>query len=288
MSDRRIEILPGKIGVLAENGPLHLVIRAYSGSGLDHEMAVAASHYAFTCLEGVAGELPLLRQQHRELQLTPKHKISRAMLESVRAVGDADLTPMAAVAGSIADEVANWLMEKGATRAIVDNGGDIAIRLSPGERMTVGLRPTIESQKITHVIRLNSNSTTWGVNTSGLGGRSLTRGIASAVTAFGSTSSLADAAATAIANACFSQHKNILQVPARQIDSNSDLGEMLVTVSVQGLPEQIVAKALENGLQKASLVQQQGLIQGALIVIGDQFAWTIGFREMVGEIESNE
>ena len=288
MSDRRIDILPGKKGVLAENGPLHLVIQAYSGSDFDHGLAIEASHYSFTCLESVAAELFLLRKRHGQVHRPPKHSITAAMLESVRAVGDADLTPMAAVAGSIADEVADFLMAKGATKGIVDNGGDIAIRLSPGEEVAVGVRPTVESQEISHVIRLNTGCTSWGVNTSGLGGRSLTRGIASAVTAFGSTSSLADAAATSIANACYTGHKNILQLPAEQIDSASDLGETLVTVSVRQLPQQTVAKALENGLQKASLIQKQGLIKGALIVIGDQFACSKGFSEMVGEITMSE
>ena len=212
-------------------------------------------------------------------------EIARAMLESVRSIGDEDLTPMAAVAGTIADFVADWLFARNnVTRVIVDNGGDIAIRLKAGESARVGLRPVIESQEITHSILLGSKYSSWGVTTSGMGGRSLTRGVASAVTVFATSSSVADAAATAIANGCFSEDENILQVPAKTIDPHTDLGDMLVTVSASGLAEKTVRKALENGLNKATDIQERGLILGTLIVVGEKIGQTPGFAESVAEI----
>jgi hypothetical protein len=117
-----------------------------------------------------------------------------------------------------------------------------------------------------------------------MGGRSLTRGIASAVTVFANNASVADAAATAIANSCFAKDDNIRQVPAKMVDPNTDLGDMLVTVSASGLAEKTVMAALGNGLEKAKAIQQRGNIRGALIAVGGRFVLTPGFLESVGEI----
>lgn len=284
MSDRRIAVLPGGKAVLAENGPLRLVIQACSGSVSEIGLAKEAAKYAFECLSRVAAVQQFLRKRHGLIDSSLQDEIARNMLESVRSIGNEDLTPMAAVAGTIADFVADWLFARDMTRVIVDNGGDIAIRLKPGESVHVGLRPVIESQEISHTIVLDSRFSSWGVATSGLGGRSLTRGIASAVTVFGASASIADAAATAIANGCFYEDKNILQVPAITIDPHTDLGDMLVTISVLGLTENTVRKALERGMKKATDIQERELIFGALIVVGGKFVQTPGFSEFVAEI----
>lgn len=284
MSDRRVAILHGGRAVLAENGPLRLVIQPFSGPVAETELAKEAAEYAFDCLARVAAALPALRRRHGLIATLPRDEIARVMLESVRIIGDEDLTPMAAVAGTIADFVADWLFARKVTRVIVDNGGDIAIRLKPGESARVGLRPVIDSLEITHLIHLDSTYPSWGVTTSGMGGRSLTRGIASAVTVFASTASVADAAATAIANSCFAEDGNIRQVPAITVDPTTDLGEMLVTVSASGLAAKTVTAALENGLEKAKAVMQRGDIRGALIAVAGKFVLTPGFTESVGEI----
>lgn len=284
MLDRRVEILPGNKAVLAENGPLRLIIQAYKGELLDITLATKGAEYSFGCLERVAKEQDLLRHFHPLIKVSANDKIARMMIESVRLIGDEDLTPMAAVAGTIADFVADYLFELGSTRVIVDNGGDIAIRLSPGEIVRVGFRPEITSQEISHLIEIDSRSKSWGVNTSGLGGRSLTRGIASGVTAFATSSSVADAAATAIANSCITDDENIHMVPAKSIDPNSDLGELLVTASAVSISDETKKKALENGLEKAELLVKRGIIRGAVLAVGENFKTTSGFDVQVGEI----
>lgn len=284
MHDRRVETLPGGRAVLAEHGPLRLVIQAFSGEKPEIKFATEAAYYSFDCLARVAGEMPLLRQRHPLLLVTAQDEIANTMIESVRRIGDEDLTPMAAVAGTIADFVADYLFRDTVTRVIVDNGGDIAIRLQPGEVVRVGFRPVISSQEISHLIRIDARNLSWGVNTSGLGGRSLTRGIASGVTAFAETSSLADAAATAIANSCFSDDDNILQVPANTLDPNTDLGHTLVTLSAVGISAKTEGKSLENGLKKAEQLMKKGAIRGAVIAVGGKFVLTSGFVQQVGDI----
>ena len=203
------------------------------------------------------------------------------MIASVRAVGDEDLTPMAAVAGTIADAVANWLFEREATKVIVDNGGDIAVRIAAGESVTVGVRPRVDSGHISHVIKLDSGRSAWGVTTSGVGGRSLTRGIASAVTVLANNASVADAAATAVANACFVEDKGIVQVPAEKIDPNSDLAGIHVTAEVGPLSPDKISIALNTALRKAEYLSQKDVIIGALITLDNVIVISKGMRPYV-------
>ena len=93
-----------------------------------------------------------------------------------------------------------------------------------------------------------------------------------------------NAAATAIANACFAVHHNIHQAPAYSIDPNTDLGEMPVTVGISDLPEKTMGQALENGLKKETAIQEMGHIRGALIAVGGQFDMTPDFSKIIGEV----
>jgi ApbE superfamily uncharacterized protein (UPF0280 family) len=191
---------------------------------------------------------------------------------------------MAAVAGAIADAVASYLFDQGMDRVIVNNGGDIAICLAREDRVRVGIRTNIDTGRAT--LRVTLGPPGWGVNTSGLGGRSLTRGIASAATAFARTSSLADAAATAIANACFVQDPAVVQAPAQTLDPLTDIKGIPVTVSVGPLPAEKIALALDRARIKAEDYVNKGIIQGAVIAAGRQLVLTREFSCQVGSLES--
>ncbi|SDO88228.1 hypothetical protein [Desulforhopalus singaporensis] len=284
MDDRRVEIFAGKPAVLVENGPLRLVIQAYHGDEAATELVAAEAEFCFDCLKRVAENLDLLKLRHGTIKELPDDELARTMVESVRLIGDADLTPMAAVAGTIADFVADHLFRFRITKVIVDNGGDIAVRLAKGERATVGFRPRIDSAEISHVVHLAKGPKSWGVNTSGMGGRSLTRGIASAVSVFADNSSVADGGATAVANSCFVDDCNIRQVPANSIDPHTDLGDMGVTVGIDGVTEKNMQKALANGLERADLLVERGLVRGAILCVGQHMALTHDFSRRVGEL----
>jgi hypothetical protein len=103
------------------------------------------------------------------------------------------------------------------------------------------------------------------VTTSGIGGRSFTRGIASAVTVLAENASIADAAATAIGNACFVQDPNIRQIPAEQIDPNTDLVGQLVTIGIGKLTRSKCEIAQNKALERAEDLVAGGDIDGALI-----------------------
>ncbi len=285
MTDQTIVKLEDQTGVMAQNGPMRIIIQAWDKKRPDLKLALKAAEFAFTCLAQVAQQQTILRHHHNYL---PKglEPIPREMVESVMVTGEKDLTPMAAVAGSIADAVADWLFNRKMSRVIVNNGGDIAIRLAENETARVGIRTDIKTQAISHVVELSSRHSCWGINTSGLGGRSLTRGIASAVTAFARTSSLADAAATAIANACFVKDDAIIQVIAQEIDPLTDIRDIPVTVKVGQLRKTSVIQAMNKAIKKAEQYIGMGIIQGAFIAVGNEFLSTHGFNKRIAPLKS--
>jgi ApbE superfamily uncharacterized protein (UPF0280 family) len=253
---------------------MRMNIQALRKGRPDLPMTREAAERAVAYFDRVAHFKSILSLPAVQIKNLSADDIAQKMLMSVRAVGDTDLTPMAAVAGTLADTVAQWLYDQGMTRVIVDNGGDIAVRLRSGEHVTVGVRPDLRSLEICHTLRLNATSASWGVTTSGFGGRSFTRGIASAVTAVGQTASAADAAATAIANACYIEDERIIQTPAEQLDPNTDLVGLPVTVRVGALEAEKYRQAIESALRKAERLTEQGLIFGTLIVAGGMFVMT--------------
>lgn len=267
--------------VLAECGPMRLVVQAWNKGQPQIALARQASEEAIGYLERIAGCRPLLSRPWPQIEELPEDELARRMVTSVKAIGDVDLTPMAAVAGTIADAVADWLFEREASKVIVDNGGDIAIRLAEGEAATVGVRPQVISPHISHVIRLEGGRSTWGVATSGMGGRSFTRGIASAVTVLAANTSAADAAATAVANACFAEDEGIVQLPAEKLDPSSDLAGINVTTKVGPLRSEVIRLAVGNARQKARYLFQEDLIDGAFIALGSVYTITDRLQDYI-------
>ncbi|MCP4683299.1 MAG: UPF0280 family protein [Desulfobacterales bacterium] len=285
MTDKIIVKLEDQNSVMAENGPMRMIIQAWDKGKPDLEMASKAAEFSFACLAQVAHHHEILKQHPCQIpkELDP---IPVDMMESVMATGEKELTPMAAVAGSIADAVADWLFNKGLSRVIINNGGDIAIRLAENETARVGIKTDIKNPNISHVVELSSCYPSWGINTSGLGGRSLTQGIASAVTAFAKTSSLADAAATSIANACFAGDDAIVQVMAEKVDPHTDIRGVPVTVKIGQLKKSCVAHAMNAALNKAQKYIEMGIIQGALIAVDNELVITQKFSERIAPLKS--
>ncbi|MEM9431289.1 MAG: UPF0280 family protein, partial [Pseudomonadota bacterium] len=100
--------------------------------------------------------------------------------------------------------------------------------------------------------------------TSGWRGRSLSLGIADAVSVAAGTAAGADAAATLIANAVdLPGHPGIRRVPASEISPESDLGARLVTTAVGPLSDQDCQMALTRGAALAERFRARGLIEQA-------------------------
>jgi ApbE superfamily uncharacterized protein (UPF0280 family) len=196
------------------------------------------------------------------------------MIEATKRMEEPDLTPLAAVAGAVSDEVADFIFRRGGTKIIVDNGGDVAIRLREGEVARVGVKTEIDADQPTYLLSIDSTMGIGGVATSGLGGRSFTKGIASAATALSPTAAVSDAAATVIGNFANIEDANITRSLAEKIYPDTDIAGERVTVKVGNLSRGKIDEALNNGLSKAVSICEKGWIDGALIALQGRVVWT--------------
>ena len=246
-------------------GPMQMTIAAsrdqYPLAGAVQE----AARYAMAVLDDLARYKDVARRPQAEIIIKREHpEILRQMIAAVVRSGDATLTPMAAVAGAIADLVADFLLAAGATKVVVNNGGDIALRLQKEERLTVGVVPVIGAG-YSHRLQIKAGEGIGGIATSGLGGRSFTKGIATAVTVTAATAAAADACATSTANAVYTPHPGIKLDFAKNIDPDSDIGDHLVVCGVDDLPPDVIRAALANGCEQAQKYYERKLIGGAAL-----------------------
>ena len=239
--------------------------------------AVAAAHEAAwrrfrTVLRELVAELPLLRQPVGavcELQGV----VARRMWAACAPFAEAGfITPMAAVAGAVAQELIGCYASPGIARAWVNNGGDIALRLTPGASVRVGLLADLAAFDPAQAPRsdarftVDASMTVRGIATSGWRGRSFSLGIADSVTVLAPSAAQADAAATVIANAVNLADARVVRRPACELRDDSDLGDIAVTVDVPPLPPALVRAALAAGWRRARDLQASGLIHSAALV----------------------
>ncbi len=242
-------------------GPIDLVLKAW-GSGARAAEARAVARFR-GMLAGLVDELAVLRSTGPWELRGP---VAQAMAAAVDPYRPAFITPMAAVAGAVAQAVLAAMVDgPGVTRAYVNNGGDIALHLGPGQRFDVAIaaRPGWPDR-----VTVRAGNGVGGIATSGWGGRSQSLGIADAVTVLASTAAIADAAATMIANAVdLPGHPAILRRPAVEVKADSDLGARLVTVGVAALGADDIARALDRGQAAAAAYRARGLIEGAALFL---------------------
>ena len=181
--------------VFFDYGPASMVVTARRGDEDLSDLAASAFPLLRDSLSEIAGALPVLRRFPDGMDYSDLTGLPRVMAESVLATGEPTLTPMAAVAGTVADAVADWLFARGADLVAVNNGGDVALRLGEGRSIRMGILPDLNG-RVAQVVEIRAEDGIGGVCTSGLGGRSLTRGIAGGVTVFSRRCALADACAT--------------------------------------------------------------------------------------------
>jgi hypothetical protein len=264
-----------QIGFLADgrrlhlqDGPIDLIVQAH-GSTTDVRAAYEAAARRFAgLLDELCAELPLLRQAADPKRSSLQGKVARRMHEAVAPfAADCFITPMAAVAGAVAEEILGAMLRKAPlTRAYVNNGGDIALHLADGEHFTVGLAERPDAPGLMRTMIIHADGPTRGVATSGRHGRSFSLGIADAVTVLARTASEADAAATIIANAVdLPGHRAIVRCPAHDLQPDSDLGARLVTRGVGALSAGEIEDALESGAACARKLLAAGLIDGAAL-----------------------
>lgn len=253
-----------------QHGPIDLVLRAYGA-----ETAIAEAHRAAldrfaTILGELVGELSQLRRPMSERPQVDG-AIARRMVAACRP-HTGFITPMAAVAGAVADEILEAMREAAPLdKAFVNDGGDIALYLAEGETLAVGVAADFSRGPVPALngrVILRHGDGIGGVATSGRQGRSFSLGLADSVTVLARNAAGADAAATLIANAVdLPGHPGVDRATATDLDPDSDLGTRLVTIAVPALRPEEIDVALAAGLSRAAELRAAGLIRTAALML---------------------
>ena len=251
-----------------QHGPIDLIVEAF-GATDEVERAYGQAVERFgDILPTLVRELPILRRPVSDAYPLLQGPVARRMAEAVWPHRAVYITPMAAVAGAVADEMLQALVQdRVLDKAYVNDGGDIAIHLTPGHELRAG----IFAAALDGVARLAHDRAVRGIATSGRGGRSFSLGIADSATVLAATAAAADAAATLIANAVNVDNPSIERRPARELDPDSDLLDLPVTVAVGALPPALAKEALDRGAIEARRLRLCGLIEGAALSLFGQW-----------------
>lgn len=265
-----IRMLPDGRRLHLQDGPIDLIVEASGSKQFVAAAYEAAARRFVSILDELCSELPLLRSQARKTSPQPSGAIAQRMFAAVAPYAEqCFITPMAAVAGAVAETVlASLTAAASLDRAYVNNGGDIALYLAPGQRYTVGMVERPDRPSLFGSLEISAGEPVRGIATSGWRGRSFSLGIADAVTVLAKTAAAADAAATSIANAVnLPDHPAITRIAAREISPDSDLGDLLVTRHVGPLSKSEVSAALRNGARTAESLRANNLIHAAALCL---------------------
>jgi uncharacterized protein len=261
-----------------QHGPIDLVLRAWGHADAVNAAYRAAIQRFETILDQLVSELALLRRPIAENHHCTG-AVAQRMLQACRPY-NIFVTPMAAVAGAVADEVlAVMLASAPLAKAFVNDGGDIAVHLTPGQTFDIAVAGAFDRSPLATCcvpdvnghVSLTAGDGVGGIATSGAQGRSFSLGIADSVTVLARTAAAADVAATLIANAVdLPGHPAVRRAPAVTLDPDSDLGERLVTVDIGQLASDEIWSALQSGLVTARRYQHAGLIHDAALMLRGQ------------------
>lgn len=260
------------------HGPIDLIIDAW---GADKNRAFQAAEQRFqTVLSELVKDLDYLRRP-----LTKRRRVgpvARRMVKSVAPHSHVFVTPMAAVAGAVADDICQAMCQNlRLEKAYVNNGGDIAVFLAFDQQLVAAIHDGSDAGRV----RFLAADPARGLATSGWQGRSHSLGIAEAVTVVARTAAAADVAATLIANAVdLPGHLAITRQAASVLSPDSDLGELLVTTGVGFLTRPEIRAALSGGKQTAQDMVDNGLIAAAALFLQGQNC-TVGKAFSSGQTE---
>jgi uncharacterized protein len=277
----QIALLADGVRLHLQDGPIDLIIEA-RGDDSDVRIAYGAAARRFTgLLDELCAELTDLRKAADPVQSSLQGVVARRMHAAVAPfAADCFITPIAAVAGAVAEEILGAMCEAARLdRAYVNNGGDIALHLAQAAEFRIGLMDRPDQSGLLRTLTIEADDPIRGIATSGRHGRSFSLGIADAVTVLARTAARADAAATIIANAVdLPSHPSILRRPAKELQPDSDLGARLVTRDVGKLSDSEVARALESGARQARRLLSAGLIEAAVLRLAGAIV-TVGTTE---------
>lgn len=259
-------MLPDGRRLHLQHGPIDVIIEGFGAADEVRAAYLQATARFTSILDELVAELPKLRLPVTGVSPEVAGQVACRMVRACRPHAGVYVTPMAAVAGAVADEVlAAMLAGRTLQRAYVNDGGDIALHLAPGERFEIGVVAEIDRPRIAARAIVEAAMPVRGIATSGQGGRSFSLGIADAVTVLAADGACADVAATLIANAVNVASPAIQRHPARSLQEDSDLGDLPVVVAVGPLSTGEIDAALNAGLAEAERMRTAGLMAGAFL-----------------------
>ena len=280
------QLLPDGKRLHLQHGPIDLII----GADGARDAAFAAAKTRFeTVLSELVGELALLKLPMTADLSQPIGETARRMDAVTRPHADVFVTRMAGVAGAVADTVLDAMKQVPLSRAYVNNGGDIALHLTPGTRFRMGISDVTGAAL--GRIDVGVEDAVGGVATSGRHGRSLSMGIADSVTVLAHSAAAADVAATLIANAVdLPGHVAVTRRPANDVRIDSDLGTRLVVTDVGALSLNEINQALAVGVRSVGEMMTKGLIVAATLFLRGEtrIVGSAGLASIAGKrIEEN-
>lgn len=280
-------MLPDRRRLHMQDGPIDIILEAF-GDVHEIELAYRAAAARFVgVLDELCDELEFLRRPACSDGNLPSGTIARRMVSAVRPYASQTyITPMAAVAGAVAEEILDAMTSAAKlSRAYVNDGGDIALHLDPTEIFVVGMVERPDKTSLLGTTTIGSTDAIRGVATSGWRGRSFSLGIADAVTVLADTAARADAAATIVANAVnLPGHPGIKRVRAVDLAPDNDLGTRRVTQSVGELAPGEIRDALDAGIRVAESLRNLGLIRAAALNLQGQ-TLVVGAKSWPNRVE---
>ncbi|SPH18482.1 hypothetical protein DEA8626_02020 [Defluviimonas aquaemixtae] len=269
--------------LVLSQGPIELILDL-GGAADEIARAEAVAQKAFSgVLEELVSELSLLRRPIASGGKEPNGPVARRMARAVAPHANWYITPMAAVAGAVADHILEAISGRCALERIaINNGGDIALRLVGDARYRIGISDYRQTARFAGIVSIGARDGIGGIATSGCHGRSHSLGIADAVTVLARCAADADAAATLIANAVdLPDSPKIRRRPARELSPDSDLGNRLVTVDVAALDPDETERALDAGVRRAGQIVATGAARAAFLSLQGSIR-TVGAGDALG------
>lgn len=268
-----INRLPGE-RLHLRHGPVSIVLKLWAAPEVmrqAHRLVMRHFPKIMPELEDEADELAKPLQKAAKFQ----SKIAQHMADAAAAFGSATVLAADALPGAVADEVLRIMAAAGPMdRAYVNNSGDIAFHLEPGQALKYGTDGDVSDAAnavIANTIVLTSAMGLGGIACTGsaVPGRSLSMGVAERVVVFAKTGAMAAAAATLVAHAVSIDSKAITRKPAAKVDAGSGLGDQLVVTKVGKLNSDEIDAALDAGAVVAHSLIAQGMIGGAVLALQD-------------------
>lgn len=242
--------------VFVDYGPVTMVIYAIKDGEMLSQLCLESGLIIPDLLAEISGKRHILSQYSETIDPGTLSGLPLKMVKAVQRVKETTLTPMATVAGTLSDTLADWLYDHNADKVIVNNGGDIAIRLRKNQSVTIGILVDVDTGKLKKKVTIREEDGIGGVCTSGLGGRSFTRGIANAVTVFSKRCGIADACATHLANTSYIKSEQVITELAGNLQPESDIAKLDVVIHVGKLTPEEVNRSHDQ-VKKESMRQYQ-------------------------------